>query len=212
MSLRILGGVAKGRELQVPEGARPSNVRIRKSLFDLLASRLPAGPPPGLRFLDMHGGSGAIGLEAASRGYSVTLIEMNPRGVRTLDENARAAQLKVRILKGDAESLLPALGSFDVVFSDPPYAQDIPRLAASLLKGQIVAPGGLLICQHPDRWERVALNLPDHPAFDREQRDYGSNILTIYERREEAEQQETEEGEVAAENTDAPEPGSIQTT
>lgn len=212
MSLRILGGSAKGRELQVPEGARPSNVRIRKSLFDMLASRLPAGPPPGRRFLDMHGGSGAIGLEAASRGYSVTLIEMNPRGVRTLDENARAAQLKVRILKGDAESLLPALGSFDVVFSDPPYAQDIPRLAASLLKGQIVAPGGLLICQHPDRWERVALNLPEHADFERELREYGSNSLTIYERRELDEVANEPEAHEQEENTDAPEPASIQPT
>lgn len=170
MSLRILGGSAKGRALKVPESARPSGVRIRKSLFDLLAARKPSGT-----FLDLHGGSGAVGLEAASRGYAVTLIEMDARAVRALEDNARALGLRVRVLRGDAESLLPGLGAFDVVFSDPPYVQDIPRLSKKLLASGVLAQGGLLICQHPDRTE-----LPGAPGYEREERTYGSNTLTLY--------------------------------
>lgn len=172
MSLRILGGSAKGRVLHVPPSARPSGARVRKSLFDLLATRQPGGT-----FLDLHGGSGAVGLEAASRGYEVTLIEKDARAVRTLEDNARALGLTVRILRGDAGALLPRVGEFDVVFSDPPYVQDIGRLTARLLASGVVAPGGLLVCQHPGQ-----VRLPEHPGSLREERVYGSNVLTLYTR------------------------------
>ncbi|MEW6420654.1 MAG: RsmD family RNA methyltransferase [Deinococcota bacterium] len=172
MSVRILGGSAKGRALKVPASARPSGARLRKSLFDLLASRAPSGS-----FLDLHGGSGAVGLEAASRGYEVTLIEKDAGAVRALAENSRTLGLPVRILRGDALGLLPHLGSFDVVFSDPPYAQDIPWLTGRLLSSGVVVSGGLLVCQHPDR-----THLPDAPGWTREERIYGSNTLTLYTR------------------------------
>ncbi|OLV16635.1 RsmD family RNA methyltransferase [Deinococcus marmoris] len=172
MSLRILGGSARGRSLKVPDSARPSGARIRKSLFDLLAARAPDGT-----FIDLHGGSGAIGLEAASRGYTVTLIEQDTRAVKALETNARALELRVRIIRGESQKLLARLGSFDIVFSDPPYEANIPALTAQLLDSDIVAAGGLLICQHPDR-----LELPDHPGFVREVREYGSNSLTLYHR------------------------------
>ncbi|THF86635.1 methyltransferase domain-containing protein [Deinococcus sp. KSM4-11] len=173
MSVRILGGVAKGREMRVPESARPSGARVRKSLFDLLAARAPAARFPA--FLDMHGGSGAIGLEAASRGHDVTLVETDLRALKALEANARALELRVRIVKGDSGSLLPRLGSFDVVFSDPPYEADIPALARQVLGSAALKPGGLLVCQHPDR-----LHLPEHAGFVREERRYGSNSLTLY--------------------------------
>ncbi|MEF2276893.1 RsmD family RNA methyltransferase [Deinococcus sp. YIM 134068] len=172
MSLRILGGSAKGRAIQVPPSARPSGARLRKSLFDLLTTRQPEGT-----FLDLHGGSGAVGLEAASRGYTVTLVEKDTRAVRTLEDNARLLGLGVRVLRGDAEALLPRLGEFDVVFSDPPYVQDIGRLTLRLLASGIVAPGGLLVCQHPGQ-----VRLPPHPDFGHEERVYGSNVLTLYTR------------------------------
>ena len=114
--MRILGGSARGRSLKVPDSARPSGARIRKSLFDLLAARAPTGT-----FIDLHGGSGAIGLEAASRGYTVTLIEQDTRAVKALETNARALELRVRIIRGESQKLLFRLGSFDLVFSDPPY-------------------------------------------------------------------------------------------
>lgn len=172
MSVRILGGSARGRSLKVPDSARPSGARIRKSLFDLLAARAPTGT-----FIDLHGGSGAIGLEAASRGYTVTLIEQDTRAVKALETNARALELRVRIIRGESQKLLSRLGSFDLVFSDPPYEADIPALTAQLLGSDVVAVGGYLICQHPDR-----LRLPEHPGYVREVREYGSNSLTLYRR------------------------------
>lgn len=175
MSLRILGGSAKGRELRVPGSARPSGARIRKSLFDLLAARAPAEDYPA--FLDLHGGSGAIGLEAASRGYTVTLVEKDARAVRALETNARTLGLKVKVIRGDSAALLPRLGRFDLVFSDPPYQHDIPTLTAKLLDSGLLQPGGILICQHPAQTE-----LPAHPEYNQEVRAYGSNTLTLYEK------------------------------
>lgn len=170
MSVRILAGSAKGRALKVPASARPSGARVRKSLFDLLATRAPSG-----RFLDLHGGSGAVGLEAASRGYAATLIEKDAAAVRAIEGNARLLDLPVRVVRGDASALLGRVGEFDVVFSDPPYAQDIPALTRRLLASGVVAPGGLLVCQHP-----VQVRLEDAPGWTREERVYGSNILTLY--------------------------------
>lgn len=177
MSLRILGGSARGRELKVPESARPSGARLRKSLFDLLAARAPADEFP--TFLDLHGGSGAIGLEAASRGYQVTLIEKDPRAVRALESNARALGLRATILRGEAEQLLPRLGSFDLMFSDPPYSADIPALTLRLLQAGALRGGGALIAQHSDQ-----LELPPAEGFELEVREYGSNTLSLYWRQE----------------------------
>lgn len=173
MSLRILGGSAKGRALVVPESARPSGARVRKSLFDLLAARAPAGRFPA--FLDLHGGSGAIGLEAASRGYTVTLIEKEPRAVKAIEANARALELKATVYKGEAEHWLGRIGAYDIVFSDPPYQADIPKLTKWLLAGNAVKPGGFLICQHPNQ-----VKLEAQAGYDLETRVMGSNTLSIY--------------------------------
>lgn len=173
MSIRILGGVAKGRELRVPESARPSGARIRKSLFDLLAARAPAGRFP--HFVDLHGGSGAIGLEAASRGYRVTLIEKDSRAVGALERNARALGLNARVFKGDALGQLPRAGQADIIFSDPPYQADIPAVARAVLSSGAVRPGGVVICQHPTQ-----VTLPEHPGYLRDVRRQGSNVLTFY--------------------------------
>lgn len=196
MSLRILGGVAKGRELRVPESARPSGARIRKSLFDLLAARAPAGRFP--VFLDLHGGSGAIGLEAASRGYRVTLIEKDARAVGALEANARALGLKVTVRRGDALGQLAQLGGADIVFSDPPYEADIPATARAVLGSGAVKHGGVLICQHPTQVE-----LPEALGYGREVRRYGSNVLTLYWRADEP----TELSAVGADGAETPESG-----
>ncbi|WP_027480828.1 RsmD family RNA methyltransferase [Deinococcus pimensis] len=173
-SLRILGGTAKGRTLDVPDTARPTGARLRKSLFDLIAARYDPGS-----FLDLYGGSGAVGLEAASRGHDVTLVERDRNAVRTLERNARTLGLNVRVVHGDALALLPRLGAHDLVFVDPPYEQDIPKAARAVMDGGTVAPDGVLIVQHP-----VQTDLPDHEGWDRERRVYGTNVLTLYTRPE----------------------------
>ncbi|SEJ81122.1 16S rRNA (guanine(966)-N(2))-methyltransferase RsmD [Deinococcus reticulitermitis] len=191
MSLRILGGVAKGRELRVPESARPSSARIRKSLFDLLAARAPVGRFP--VFLDLHGGSGAVGLEAASRGHRVILIEKDARAVKALEANARALGLQVTVRRGDAVGQLPHLGGADIVFSDPPYEADIAATALAVLGSGAVNAGGVLICQHPTQ-----VTLPEVPGHEREVRRYGSNVLTLYWRAQEGLAEETDAAGLSA--------------
>lgn len=182
MSLRILAGTARGRAFAVPDSARPSGVRLRKSLFDLLAVRYPpttSSQPTSSQptFLDLHGGSGAIALEAASRGYVVAVIESDPAAVRTLGANAKALGLRVQVIQGDAASLLGRLPPHELVFSDPPYSQDIPAFTARVLASALVAPGGLLMAQHP-----VQTRLPEAAGYDLERRVYGSNALSLYTR------------------------------
>lgn len=174
MSLRILAGSARGRAFSVPESARPSGVRLRKSLFDFLAVRFPGGT-----FLDLHGGSGAVALEAASRGYTVTVVEQNPAAVRMLTANAKALGLKAQIVQGDSAALLGKLPPHELVFSDPPYTQDIPAFTARVLASAVVAPGGLLMAQHP-----IQTHLPEVEGYDFERRVYGSNALSLYTRAE----------------------------
>lgn len=158
----------------MPASARPSGVRLRKSLFDLLAARLDDQAT----FLDLHGGSGAVALEAASRGYRVTVVERDPAALRTLTANARALSLRPEVVAGDSAALLGVLarrGPYAAVFSDPPYSQDIPALSARLLAAGLLVPGGLLIVQHP-----VQLHLPGTAGYRLERREYGSNALTLY--------------------------------
>ncbi|WP_366520400.1 RsmD family RNA methyltransferase [Deinococcus sp.] len=167
--MRILGGTAQGRLLNVPDSARPSTARLRKSMFDILYSRRPEGT-----FIDLHGGSGAIGLEAASRGYSVTLVEHDARAVFALEQSARALELRVRVLRADTSALLSSLPPYDIVFSDPPYTQDIAALTKHILKSRVMGQDTLLIVQHPSQ-----LKLEAVPGFDFERRVYGSNVLTL---------------------------------
>lgn len=169
-TLRILGGTAKGRVLQVPETARPTGARLRKSLFDLLIHRYPRG-----RFLDLYAGSGGVGLEAASRGYDATLVDIDAGAVKALERNARTIGVRARVLRGDARSLLPRLGEHDVVFVDPPYDQDIPTATRAVLETGTVAGDGVLIVQHPTQ-----LHLTDVNGYVLERRVYGSNVLTLY--------------------------------
>ncbi|WP_342766821.1 RsmD family RNA methyltransferase [Deinococcus irradiatisoli] len=171
--MRILGGVAKGRALKVPDSARPSTARLRKSLFDLLYSRRHEGDS----FIDLHGGSGAIGLEAASRGYQVTLIEKDVRAIKALEQSARDLGLRVRVLRGDTDALIGQLPPHDVIFSDPPYSQDIPKLTRRILASTLMSDTSLLIVQHP-----VRVMPGDMAGFSAERRVYGSNALTLYTR------------------------------
>lgn len=174
MSLRILAGVARGRAFSVPDSARPSGVRLRKSLFDFLAVYYPEAS-----FLDLHGGSGAISLEAASRGYTVTVVESDPAAFRTLTANAKSLGLRVNVVQGDSAALLKKLPPHELVFSDPPYSQDIPAFTAKVLASPLVRSGGLLMAQHP-----VQSHLPEAEGYELERRVYGSNALSLYTKNE----------------------------
>src|SRR3954469_23497155 len=121
---RIIGGSAGGRRLQTPSGdaTRPTADRVREALFSALEAEF--GSLHGLRFLDLYAGSGAVALEAASRGaIGVTAVESDRRTARIVADNARELgfDVDVRAQRG-ASVLATAPGApYDVVFADPPY-------------------------------------------------------------------------------------------
>ncbi|GGJ39933.1 RsmD family RNA methyltransferase [Deinococcus roseus] len=170
-NLRILGGSAKGRSLIVPATAVPTGAKVRKSLFDILAQHYEEGSS----FLDLYAGSGAVGLEAASRGYQVALVDNSKGAVTILDKNARALNLKVKIHLGDVKFYVNRVGPQDIIFVDPPYPLDIPQIALHVLTQAPVNEDGVIIIQHPDK-----THLPEHEGFTLDRREYGSNALTLY--------------------------------
>jgi 16S rRNA (guanine966-N2)-methyltransferase len=152
--IRIIAGRAKGRRLQTPPGqhSRPTAARVRQTLFDILAPRIP-----GCRFLDACAGSGAIGLEALSRGAArVVLVETDAAALQSIRANAKLLEGgggEVEILRQDARIALPALAErgrrFDVVYLDPPYAGDLYQpLLDAVSQGGLLETDGVLVAEH----------------------------------------------------------------
>jgi len=135
---RIVAGAAGGRRLAVPPGerTRPTSDRAREGLFSALAASTELG---GARVLDLYAGSGALGLEALSRGAAeVLLIESDARAVATLRENVRALGLPgATVRHGRVEAILrEAVGEpYGIVLADPPYELDIGPVLDLLVAG-----------------------------------------------------------------------------
>jgi 16S rRNA (guanine966-N2)-methyltransferase len=149
--MRIIGGRHRGRRLHTPDwpGLRPTSDRLRETLFNVLAPEVE-----GARVLDVYAGTGAVGLEAVSRGaLSVTFVEKDRRAVALLRRNAEAVgDGACAIVARDAVAALraPMSERFDIVFLDPPYAESA-RDEALLLASRHVAAGGVLVLEHATR-------------------------------------------------------------
>jgi 16S rRNA (guanine966-N2)-methyltransferase len=135
---RIIAGTSGGRRLVVPAGAltRPTSDRVREALFSRLEHQEWLD---GTAVLDLFAGSGALGLEAASRGAgSVVLVEQAPAALRALRTNVATLGLaEVRAVSGSVQQFLDTsdpsqLGPFDLVLADPPYPEPEPRIARVL--------------------------------------------------------------------------------
>lgn len=133
---RIIGGSARGRRLKAPPGerTRPTSDRVREALFSSLDSDL--GSLAGLRFLDLYAGSGAVGLEARSRGAdAVTLVEHDRRTTMLIRDNLRTLGFsQVEVVAGAVARVLAGSPSapYDVVFLDPPYDLSTDDVLADL--------------------------------------------------------------------------------
>jgi 16S rRNA (guanine966-N2)-methyltransferase len=133
---RIIGGSAGGRRITTPrgDGTRPTSDRVREALFSAIEAW--CGSLQGLRFLDLYAGSGAVGLEAWSRGAgAVTLVEQDRRTSSLIRANAQAlgferADVRAAAVAGTLSRTPTA--PYDIVFIDPPYALDESSLAADL--------------------------------------------------------------------------------
>ena len=141
--MRIIAGKWRGRALEAPPGpgTRPTADRVRETLFSMLASRL--GSFDDLRIADLFAGSGALGLEALSRGAThASFVENDPAAAAAIRRNAGRLGADVQVLTGSALSL-PRGEPFDLVFADPPYAPGSgTAVVASVLKADWLAPGG----------------------------------------------------------------------
>ncbi|MEU6096095.1 16S rRNA (guanine(966)-N(2))-methyltransferase RsmD [Streptomyces sp. NPDC047079] len=157
---RVIAGRAGGRRLAVPpgNGTRPTSDRAREGLFSTWQSLL-GGPLEGERVLDLYAGSGAVGLEALSRGAGHTLlVEADARAVRTVRENVRALGLPgAEVRAGKAEQIIrtPAPDQpYDLVFLDPPYAvsdDDLREILLTLRTGGWLAADALVTVERSTR-------------------------------------------------------------
>lgn len=178
--MRIIAGAWRGRTIEAPPGAatRPTGDRVRETLFSMLASRL--GSFEELRVADLFAGSGALGLEALSRGAaSATFVESDAAAVAAVRRNAEklGATGRARVIAGSALAL-PRSEPFDLVFADPPYARGSGSAAVhAILHGGWLAPGGWLSVE-TSRGEAVD---PAGLALDAT-RDVGPARLTLLRR------------------------------
>lgn len=177
---RIVAGRARGRRLTVPPaGTRPTADRVREALFSSLESQV--GAFAGLRVLDLYAGSGALGLEALSRGAAhVLLVESDPSAVRAIRANVAAVGLdgaEVRAARAELVLSGQPPAPYDIVLADPPYEKAgaaVTELLARLAPGGWLAADALVVVERARRAE--PLRWPEGLVADRERR-YGETML-----------------------------------
>jgi 16S rRNA (guanine966-N2)-methyltransferase len=179
---RIIGGSAGGRRINTPRGVntRPTSDRVREALFSAVEAW--CGSLAGLRVLDLYAGSGAVGLEARSRGAGVvTLVEHDRRTAALISENSRALGFtqRLEVIAGPVSSTLARspFAPYDLVFLDPPYpmpAKDVDQDLVALVTNGWLVPRALVIVERGTRGPDLAW--PNGILPDRE-RKYGETVL-----------------------------------
>lgn len=179
---RIIAGAARGRRIKAPAGqrTRPTSDRVREALFSSLDAEL--GTIAGLRFLDLYAGSGAVGLEARSRGAGiVTLVEQDRRTAGLIRNNARTLGFSsgIEVVTGPVAGVLGGTphAPYDVVFLDPPYAVDTDTVRsdlAGLVAQGWLADGATVVVERSSRSDR--LDWPEGLICSRS-RKYGETTL-----------------------------------
>jgi 16S rRNA (guanine966-N2)-methyltransferase len=173
--LRVVAGSFKGRRLAAPRGTctRPTADRVREALFSML------GDVEDARVLDLYAGSGALGIEALSRGASVAVfVERDARAVAAIERNLAAVGAEAQVMRQDVPRFLAgAEGPFDLVFCDPPY-DSASRLAGTLAERlpAVTTPDARIVTESD---KRNPLELP-FPLIT--ERTYGDTRIAIHER------------------------------
>ena len=151
--MRVITGTAKGKQLKTVKGRdiRPTSDRVKESLFNVLAGRVADAD-----FLDLFAGSGAVGIEALSRGArSCVFVELMTPHLKVIEENLAATRLRDRaeLIRRDARAAVVDLAHrqrrFDLIFVDPPYAQDLVPAVLTLIGAHaLLAEEGWVVCEH----------------------------------------------------------------
>ncbi len=173
--LRIVGGRWRGRKLAVPdvEGLRPTGDRMRETLFNWLNAVLP-----GASCLDLFAGSGALGLEAISRGAnSVVLVEKNRRAADSLRHHCQVLEAgNANVIEADARFWLDTTNHapFDIVFLDPPFSESLLEPVCQQLElGNLLSDNALIYIETPasnapvvpSRWQQIKQKVAGQVAF-----------------------------------------------
>ena len=171
--MRIISGSRRGHKIEAPpgRGTRPTSDRVRENVFNIL------GPVEGATVLDLYAGSGAMGLEALSRGAAqAVFVERDAAAVRAIERNLDKLQLRATVLRQDALAVVAAeTRKYDLVFVDPPYDMypDLePKLARSL--PSVLDDDAVVVVETDARVQ------PSLPLGERTSRKYGSARITVY--------------------------------
>ena len=187
--MRVIAGTAKGRKLlSVPgDATRPITDRVKSALFSILTSQ---GAVQGSRWLDLFAGTGAVGIEALSRGAAqVVFVERDERAVQIVGQNLRSTGLgqtgRSYVARSDAFTYLrrPDLAPFDVIYIAPPQYRGLWREALLAIDGRpalLTSTGQAIVQIHPKE-DDPGLSLVSLARCD--QRQYGSTCLVFYEAR-----------------------------
>lgn len=177
--LRVTGGRLSGRRFRVPPGGvRPTSDRVREALFGRL------GNLEGVRVLDLYAGSGALGIEAISRGaVEATFVEKEAQTLVVLRENLAKLGIDpiATVARGDVPAVVRRLGRakerFDLVLIDPPYASDEPTRAFEALVGAaVLSPGAMLVLERDRR--HASPQVEGLAAVD--ERRYGDTVVARF--------------------------------
>lgn len=181
--MRIISGVYKGRRLKTLEGLsiRPTSDRLRETLFNVLS-----GSIDGAKFVDLCAGSGAVGIEALSRGaMHVTFIDSSKRATNIISDNLKHCQIEegCRVYTKDAVSALKYFAAhhlqYDIFYFDPPYDSDLySPVMWTLAKSKIIAEAGIVIVEHRRQKSPLAPNY-EHLRPYREIM-AGDSVLTFF--------------------------------
>ncbi len=176
--MRVTGGIGRGRRLKVPSGSRvrPTSDKVKQALFNILGDRVTDAA-----FLDLYAGAGGIGIEALSRGAGrVVFVDSSRSSLAVIKQNIGRTGLggRAQVVPAKAEAFVrKSSESYDIVFLDPPYAEELQPLLELVAGSGIVKPDGVVVAEHfkkqpsPERAGPLTLY--------REAR-YGDTVLAFY--------------------------------
>lgn len=174
--MRVITGTARGRKIKQPEGydIRPTSDQVKEAMFNIVQFDVE-----GRRVLDLFGGTGQLGIEAASRGAGeVVIVDMARDSVRLIKENVANCKIDAKVVQADAISFLHTCGKFDLIFIDPPYDSGLAEKALLTIKEiDILSEGGIIVCE--TRKETPTPEL-EAPYVKRKEYRYGKIKLSVY--------------------------------
>lgn len=180
--MRVVSGICKGRPLKAVPGTstRPTTDKVKEAIFNMIGPYFDGGMA-----LDLFAGSGALGLEALSRGLDRAIfVDRDMRAIQTIRANIQACELedKAEVFRNEADRALKALikraVTFDYIFLDPPYKKhELTNIMKKMDEHMLLQPEGFIICEHSQE-----VKLPDSVGRLQQQKHerYGITAVTIF--------------------------------